>query len=226
MDNSNGLDSLDSQAVITRDTEKFFHELKKSALKGSFSKLISNIELAHQLTVAKKGLNKANLAGQTYRANQLESLIGVTPKIMQAVHTGFNRVININKLNRLINELSDEDVKVIDLPDYNADIPDEVAGLIKQLRDKHTFDRFLVVCTDYSEEDTKRIKLEQDPVLFGMIGDKENNYWYDQLFFVADWEDPYVGLTLQEMIEASAEKLLEKPSLKLHGGYDVNIKSN
>ena len=121
---------VDNQAVITRDTQKFFHELKSRSLKGSFAKLISNIELSHQRTVAKKCLDKAKMAGQSYRVKQLEGLIGISPRIMKAVGMGYNRVIEVDKLNRLITELSDEDVKVIDLPDYNADIPEEVAFFI------------------------------------------------------------------------------------------------
>ena len=81
--------NLENQAVITRDTHEFFHELKARSLKGSFAKLINKVELAHQLAVAKKCLDKAKMVGQSYRVKQLEELISISPKIMRAVHMGY-----------------------------------------------------------------------------------------------------------------------------------------
>ena len=213
-------------ATITYNTEKFFKQLKENTNDHGFLKGVDHAKASHHLNTLYKMRDKAERAGQKHKVEKLDLAIECNERVGSLLDAGFNRTISKDKLNTIFEQLADKDVVVFNLEDYTADIPEEVADKIAEVKQQKLFDAMIVIGTDYSGENRKDIQKQRDPVLFGLVGDSKSRNWLPELFFIADWEDDYVGLTLDEMIEAydksgANDDLITNPSLT--GKFDSRI---
>jgi hypothetical protein len=217
---------MSEDATITYNTEKFFKQLKENVNDHGFLKTIDHVKFEHHWKTLYKMRDKAEKAGQKHKVEKLDITIQCNGSVSKLLDAGFNKTISIKKLNTIFDQLADKDVAIFPLEDYTGDIPEEVADKIEAINAQELFDGMIVIGTDYTGEDKKYITKQRDPVLFGLLGDAKKENWLPELFFIADWEDDYVGLTLDEMVEAyersgAKDKLVTKPAIV--GKFDKHV---
>lgn len=164
------------------------------------------------IDTALKMLEKAKLTGQTSMAKELTHQVELALREMNAARDGFDIFIDRKDVERYIEKISNKAVKIIELEQYEREIPDSVIDKLV-LAKKH-FDAIYVVFTDYTMKETKKVAKERrdkDPVLFGVFHDKDednhnNIYVEDRMFFIADWVEEKCDLTLEEIVRDTKEK--------------------
>lgn len=112
-------------------------------------------------------------------------------------------------------KLSNKTLKLTWIKNYTRVIPTEIIDLKRKLDDKESFDNYVVLHFDKSDDSTQMTAKEKedakDPILFGVSSKSR------KLFYVGDWEDEYCDLTLDkflEVLEMESEKTLSSESIK------------
>lgn len=122
-------------------------------------------------------------------------------KERELVKLGIDTFVYRDEVELFIEKVADKVVKIIELRNYEREIPDEIVEVIDAT--SHLFDELYVVFTDYTgevEKQVERERREKDPILFGTFQDKESRTVIDRFYFLGDWEDEYCDLTLDKMI--------------------------
>lgn len=154
-----------------------------------------------------KLVNKYNITGQTSGLRKLIFHVKTIEKERELVKLGVNNFIYRDDVEEYIDKVSNKVVKIIELENYEREIPDEVVEVISKT--KNIFDQLYVVFTDYTGEIEKRVEKERrdkDPILFGTFQDKQSRSVIDRFYFLADWEDEYCDLTLDKMVNEYKQK--------------------
>ena len=110
-------------------------------------------------------------------------------------------------IEKYIDDISKNTVKIIELENYEREIPDEIVEIIEKTKD--IFDKMYVLFTDYTGKITKEISKERrdkDPILFGVFSDEKSRAIVDRFYYLGDWEDEYCDLTLEKMINDYKKK--------------------
>ena len=147
-------------------------------------------------------LNKAKVTGQIDAIKKLIFQLETVEKEIDIVRMGITTFVYKDDVEEYIESISDKAVKIIELSQYEREIPDEIVDTIANVKDK--FDKLYVVFTDYTGEMEKKIAQEdrdKDPILFGTFENKDNKVLIDRFYYIGDWEDEYCGLTLDKMVE-------------------------
>lgn len=156
-------------------------------------------------------MNKYKITGQRTGAEKLYKFAEVCEKELKAVDAGIDTYVNRKDIDEYIQKIASKQVVIIELENYERDIPDELVEKIADLQEKKIFDAFYVVFTDYTGGERKKVeqaRREKDPILFGamMIGEQVNT----RLYYIGDWVDEYCDLTLDKMVTEFSKK--NKPS--------------
>jgi hypothetical protein len=141
------------------------------------------------------------LLDNAYKMNQVAQIDSLSQQLMiqvyesvLAVH-GYNRYISFGKLQ----SLKQGGKKVIDIDyikNFNRIIPTEIVEKKIKCDEFHVFDNYCVMYYDPSGETyAKTSRAKRDPILFGLINHSE------KLYYIADWEDEYCDLTLEDIAE-------------------------
>ena len=141
------------------------------------------------------------LLDNAYKMNQVAQIDSLSQQLMiqvyesvLAVH-GYNRYISFGKLQ----SLKQGGKKVIDIDyikNFNRVIPTEIVEKKLKCDEFHVFDNYCVMYYDPSGETyAKTSRAKRDPILFGLINHSE------KLYYIADWEDEYCDLTLEDIAE-------------------------
>lgn len=103
----------------------------------------------------------------------------------------------------------DSNVKLIELPLYEREIPDEVVSIVEKV--KPIFgDGLWVLYTDYAQtekekasqkEAVDRARRSRDPILFGVSYSEEDRTMNERYYVLADWIDEYCDLTMEKFME-------------------------
>lgn len=145
---------------------------------------------------------RACITKQVKFAEKLYNKLQCITKERELVKLGFDTYVLAKDVTDYIENVSNECVKVIDLPSYERDIPNEAAEKIIKAGD--LFDNYYVVFTDYTGEATKKVekaRQEKDPILFGTLYvDPSREITDERFFFIHDWVDEFCHLTLDDMI--------------------------
>lgn len=110
-------------------------------------------------------------------------------------------------IEKYIDNIAKDVVKIIELENYEREIPDEIVETISQVKDK--FSQLYVVFTDYTgkiEQEVIKERREKDPILFGTFQDKNTRTIIDRFYFLGDWIDEYCDLTLDKMVNETIKK--------------------
>lgn len=156
---------------------------------------------------AKHLLEKAYAMGQKRAMEKLFFQIDCITKEHELVKRGVSKFIYRQDIEMFIDSISQNPVRIIELNRYEREIPDEVAEVY--IKTKDIFDEFYVLFTDYSDEHTKKTKVERkekDPILFGCLQDNKKRIINDRFYFLGDWVDEYCDLTLSKMVSAINKK--------------------
>lgn len=122
-------------------------------------------------------------------------------KEREIVKMGINTFIYRDDIEEYIDSVAKDTVKIIELENYEREIPDDIVSIIEKVKDK--FDQLYVVFTDYTgkvERQIEKERREKDPILFGTFQNQSNRTVIDRFYYIGDWEDEYCDLTLDKMV--------------------------
>lgn len=144
-------------------------------------------------------LNKYKITGQKKGAKKLLFHLDTIEKEREIVKLGVDTFIYRDDIENYIDNVAKDVVKLIELENYEREIPDEIVEVIAKTKDK--FDQLYVIFTDYTDGKLeKEIKKERDPILFGTFQDKGSKTVIDRFYYLGDWVDEYCDLTLDKMV--------------------------
>ena len=146
-------------------------------------------------------LNKYKITGQKKGMRKLMFHLECIEKEREIVKMGINTFIYRDDIEEYIDTVAKDTVKIIELENYEREIPDEIVEVIAATKDK--FDQLYVVFTDYTGKVERQIEKERrdkDPILFGTFQNQLNRTVIDRFYYLGDWEDEYCDLTLDKMV--------------------------
>lgn len=146
-------------------------------------------------------INKYKITGQRKAIKKLMFHLECIEKEREIVQMGINTFIYRDDIEEYIDNIAKDAVKIIELENYEREIPDEIVDVIAAVKDK--FDQLYVVFTDYTGKVERQIQKERrdkDPILFGTFQDKKNRAVIDRFYYLGDWEDEHCDLTLDKMV--------------------------
>lgn len=145
--------------------------------------------------------------GQVKAANKLMFHLDCLEKEKDIIKAGVDTFIYRSDIEDYIDNVAKDVVKVIELENYERDIPEEVVEVIEKVKDKFT--KMYVIFTDYTgkvERSVEKERREKDPILFGTLQDEATRTIIERFYYVADWVDEYCDLTLDRMVDEMATK--------------------
>ena len=147
-------------------------------------------------------MKKYTVTGQKSGAVKLYNFATVCEKEIAAVNAGINTYVNRFDLDEYISKIASKDVVIIELENYEREIPDEIVDKLFDLKEKNIFDEYYVVFTDYTGKERKKVeqkRRDKDPILFGAM--KIGNQLNTRLYYIGDWTDEFCDLTLEKMVK-------------------------
>ncbi|HGS9869916.1 TPA: hypothetical protein ACMVDG_000869 [Clostridioides difficile] len=179
----------------------YFEDIKNRKQKNTNEKL--DIIYENSLIL----LNKYIVTGQKKGAKKLMFLLECIEKERNVIELGIDTFVYKEDIEKYIDDISKNTVKIIELENYEREIPDEIVEIIEKTKD--IFDKMYVLFTDYTGKITKEISKERrdkDPILFGVFLDEKSRAIVDRFYYLGDWEDEYCDLTLEKMINDYKKK--------------------
>ena len=153
-------------------------------------------------------LNKYKVTGQVKAMKKLIFHLETIEKEKEIVQQGINTFVYKDDIEEFIEDIAKDTVKIIDLENYEREIPDDIVEKYEKVKGK--FDKAYVVFTDYTgkvERQVQKERRDKDPILFGTFQDIESQTVIDRFYYIGDWEDEYCDLTLDKMVnEVKKEK--------------------
>lgn len=151
-------------------------------------------------------MRKYQITGQVKGAEKLYKYAELCERELKILEAGFPIYIERMDLDEYIEKIANKAVVIIELSNYERDLPDDVVEKIAIAKEKDLFDDYIIVYTDYTGKERKKIekeKREKDPILLGVlnIGRSVSN----RMYHIASWVDEYCDLTLDKMVEEFAK---------------------
>lgn len=146
-------------------------------------------------------LNKYKITGQNKGIKKLLLHLDCIEKEREVVRLGINTFIYRDDIEEYIDNVAKNTVKIIELENYEREIPDEIVSTIEQVKNK--FDKLYVVFTDYTGKVERKVEKERrtkDPILFGTFQNQSSRTVVERFYYLGDWEDEYCDLTLDKMV--------------------------
>lgn len=187
------------------DPEEYFNNIKRSKQIATSEALRKSYESCYIL------LEKALRTGQTAAANKIIFHMDCVEKEEKIVSMGIDRFIYKNDIEEFITKVEGKVVKIIDLKNYEREIPDEIADTIEKTKD--IFTDMYVLFTDYTGKEERKIekdKIKKDPIIFGVFSDTKTTAVVDRFYVLGEWEDDYCDLTLDKVVSTIGEEKLIK----------------
>lgn len=191
MDNLKTTDNVESQLT----PQQYFEQVKERKHNITDEELVKVYDNCLEL------LNKYKITGQKKGMRKLMFHLECIEKEREIVKMGINTFIYRDDIEEYIDTVAKDTVKIIELENYEREIPDEIVEVIAATKDK--FDQLYVVFTDYTGKVERQIKKERrdkDPILFGTFQNQSNRTVIDRFYYLGDWEDEYCDLTLDKMV--------------------------
>lgn len=191
MDELKTTDSVESQLT----PQQYFEQVKERKHNITDEELVKVYDNCLEL------LNKYKITGQKKGMRKLMFHLECIEKEREIVKRGINTFIYRDDIEEYIDTVAKDTVKIIELENYEREIPDEIVEVIAATKDK--FDQLYVVFTDYTGKVERQIEKERrdkDPILFGTFQNQSNRTVIDRFYYLGDWEDEYCDLTLDKMV--------------------------
>lgn len=191
MDELKTTDSVESQLT----PQQYFEQVKERKHNITDEELVKVYDNCLEL------LNKYKITGQKKGMRKLMFHLECIEKEREIVKMGINTFIYRDDIEEYIDTVAKDTVKIIELENYEREIPDEIVEVIAATKDK--FDQLYVVFTDYTGKVERQIEKERrdkDPILFGTFQNQLNRTVIDRFYYLGDWEDEYCDLTLDKMV--------------------------
>ena len=191
MDELKTTDSVESQLT----PQQYFEQVKERKHNITDEELVKVYDNCLEL------LNKYKITGQKKGMRKLMFHLECIEKEREIVKMGINTFIYRDDIEEYIDTVAKDTVKIIELENYEREIPDEIVEVIAATKDK--FDQLYIVFTDYTGKVERQIEKERrdkDPILFGTFQNQSNRTVIDRFYYLGDWEDEYCDLTLDKMV--------------------------
>ncbi len=191
MDELKTTDGVESQLT----PQQYFEQVKERKHNITDEELVKVYDNCLEL------LNKYKITGQKKGMRKLMFHLECIEKEREIVKMGINTFIYRDDIEEYIDIVAKDTVKIIELENYEREIPDEIVEVIAATKDK--FDQLYVVFTDYTGKVERQIEKERrdkDPILFGTFQNQSNRTVIDRFYYLGDWEDEYCDLTLDKMV--------------------------
>ena len=146
-------------------------------------------------------LNKYRITGQTKGMRKLIFHLECIEKERELIALGVDTFIYRDDIEEYIDNVAKDVVKIIELENYEREIPDEIVSVVEAVKDK--FDKLYVLFTDYTgrvERQGEKERRSTDPILFGTFQNEASRTVVDRFYFLGDWEDEYCDLTLDKLV--------------------------
>lgn len=146
-------------------------------------------------------LNKYKITGQKKGMRKLIFHLDCIEKEREIVKMGIATFIYRDDIEEYIDTVAKDTVKIIELENYEREIPDEIVDIIGRVKDK--FDQLYIVFTDYTGKVERQVQKERrakDPILFGTFQNQTSRTVIDRFYYLGDWEDECCDLTLDKMV--------------------------
>ena len=171
-------------------------------LKG-LKKDITEDEILQVLDNCLKLMETPKKLGQKKMVKKIYTQAEILIRELEVVKAGYQTYVLRDDIVYYIDKIAKKPVKIIELANYERDIPDEVAEKAIAAQESGLFDEFFVVFTDYTGEAERTVAKERrdkDPILFGVIHHpNKDRVPTNRLYYIADWVDEYCDLTLDEL---------------------------
>lgn len=185
-----------NEALYTKDLTpyEYFEEVKSRKI------TITDRELAKVYDNCCELIEKYQKLGQKNAIKRCLFHLDTIERERELVKMGIDTFIYKDDITFFMKNVANDHVKIIELENYEREIPDEICDLVVQVKDK--FDQLYIVFTDYSEDLTKKVvsKRDKDPILFGVFKDSKSKSVIDRFYYLGDWVDEYCDLTLDKML--------------------------
>lgn len=189
------MDNMDKNLESELTPQQYFNEIKERKHNITDDELIKVYDNCLEL------LNKYKITGQKKGMKKLMFHLECIEKEREIVKMGINTFIYRDDIEEYIDSVEKDTVKIIELENYEREIPDDIVSIIEKVKDK--FDQLYVVFTDYTGKVERQIEKEcreKDPILFGTFQNQSNRTVIDRFYYIGDWEDEYCDLTLDKMV--------------------------
>lgn len=146
-------------------------------------------------------LNKYVITGQKRGIDKLMFHLSCIEKEREIVKMGITTFVYRDDIEFYISNVASDVVKIIDIENYEREIPDEIVEIIRKVKDK--FDQLYIVFTDYTgtvERQVQKERRQKDPILFGTFQNGSTRSVIDRFYYLGDWVDEYCDLTLDKMV--------------------------
>lgn len=169
---------------------------------------INDSDLNKLYSISSELLEKYKKTGQIKSARKLAFHIRSILKEKQIIDLGINKFIYREDIENYIDNIAEKRVKIIELKNYPREIPDELVEIIEQTKD--IFDEMYVLFTDYTEDITKEVIKERDPILFGSFINRDLDAMCQRMYYLGDWEDEYCDLTLDKLVSQTNKDIVKE----------------
>ena len=183
--------------MLAELTPTQYFDMLKDMKKGITEDDINNV-----LNNCLELMKKPRITGQKKMAKKIYEQAQILMKELTVVKAGFDVYVLREDILHYIDKIAKKTVKIIELENYEREIPDDVID--KFTKAQPYFDEFLILFTDYTGEAERTIskeKRDKDPILFGCIHHPtKDKVITNRMYFIADWVDEYCDLTLEELV--------------------------
>ncbi|MGL5718385.1 MAG: hypothetical protein ACRCX2_35600 [Paraclostridium sp.] len=170
---------------------------------------------------------KYKITKQILALNKMLFVLESLDKELALNKLGFDKFVYRQDIEEFIDDISGNPVKIIELENYEREIPDEIVENIVKTQD--IFDVYYVLYTDYTGKSEKKIenkRRDKDPILFGAFKDDKKRTMIDRFYFLGDWIDEYCDLTLDQMVAQFNKKGKSSPVksiINVNSAADLSI---
>lgn len=189
------MDDLNKNLESELTPQQYFNKIKERKHNITDDELVKVYDNCLEL------INKYKITGQKKGMKKLMFHLECIEKEREIVKMGINTFIYRDDIEEYIDSVAKDTVKIIELENYEREIPDDIVNIIEKVKDK--FDQLYVVFTDYTgkvERQIEKERREKDPILFGTFQNQSNRIVIDRFYYIGDWEDEYCDLTLDKMV--------------------------
>lgn len=189
------MDDLNKNLESELTPQQYFNKIKERKHNITDDELVKVYDNCLEL------LNKYKITGQKKGMKKLMFHLECIEKEREIVKMGINTFIYRDDIEEYIDSVAKDTVKIIELENYEREIPDDIVSIIEKVKDK--FDQLYIVFTDYTgkvERQIEKERREKDPILFGTFQNQSNRTVIDRFYYIGDWEDEYCDLTLDKMV--------------------------
>lgn len=170
-------------------TEFFFKLMKKK-----FGTL-ANMRYENRIKKVEALMKQAEKDGQTAFSEELMRHCLVLVREAEMYANGYKMFLEKKQYDDFCYKV-DRPISLTPIANYARPIPDDVLKKKRKVDDLKLFDSYLVMHADKPGVKKKTEKERaKDPILFGRVE------YSDKLYFIADWEDEYCDLTMEDIVD-------------------------